>query len=157
MQHPQRIFQAKNIETIHVRAVYSDMLSCYHQKGENYYMERTTTTKQVSAAIANNLLKVTNVECYYKSSGQKSMLNADTFIENLQFLDESGVFAECMDWKYEKNPKSEGEYIIESGRMNPGSDIVVSAHLFVTEGASNADVEKMLMMDEEMEDSGDEK
>lgn len=118
-------------------------------------MKRTTTTKQVSAAIANNLLKVTNVECYHKSSGQKSMLNSNTFVENLQFLDESGVFAECMDWKYEKNLKS--EYIIESGRMNPDSDIIVIAHLHVKEGVSDADVEKMLLVDEEREDSGDEK
>lgn len=110
-------------------------------------MKKTTTTKQVSAAISNNSLHVANVECYHKSSGQKSMLDTDTFIENLQFLNESGVFAESMDWKYEKNPKSEGEYIIESGRMNPDSDIVAIAYLLTTEGVSNADVEKMLTMD----------
>lgn len=110
-------------------------------------MKRTTTTKQVSAAISNNLLHVANVECYHKSTGQKSMLNADTFIENLQFLDESGVFAESMGWKYERVPKSDREYIIESGRMNPDSDIVVIAYLLTTEGTSNADLEKMLTMD----------
>ena len=74
-------------------------------------MKRTTTTKQISAAIANNLLQVKKAECYHKSSGQKSMIDTDIFIENLQFLDKAGVFAESMDWKYKRIPKSDREIL----------------------------------------------
>ncbi len=110
-------------------------------------MKRMTTTKQISDVLSNNLLQVTKAEVYYKTS-RKTDIITDFFLENLQFLCESGCFMDCIGWHYEKDYKT-GQYIIETGRMDGNSENVVIAHLCVNDGVNVEDIERVLKIVEE--------
>lgn len=110
-------------------------------------MKRMTTTKQISDVLSNNLLQVTKAEVYYKTS-RKADIITDSFLENLQFLCESGCFMDCVGWYYERDYRM-GEYILETGRMDGNSENVVIAHLCVCEGANVEDIERTLLFVEE--------
>lgn len=112
-------------------------------------MRKRTTTKRLSNAIENNLLQVIKAECRYKSSEDMDVLNVDTFVENLQFLCESGVFLEFVDWHYERNLYGKGEFMVDSGAMNPYSENVIIACLRVRDGVDVEDVDKILKIEEE--------
>lgn len=75
--------------------------------------------------------------------------NLHTFLENLQFLAESGILIGCMGWTYEKNSESKGEYIFESGRMNPECNVIATVQMRLKDGVNVEDLEKMLLVIEE--------
>lgn len=110
-------------------------------------MKRTTTTKQISDVLSNNLLQVAKVECYHKTSRETDIIT-DSFLENFQFLCESGCFMDCVGWHYEKDYRT-GQYILETGRMDGNSENVVITHLRVCEGANVEDIERTLLFVEE--------
>lgn len=110
-------------------------------------MKRMTTTKQISDVLSNNLLQVTKAEVYYKIS-RKTDIITDSFLENLQFLCESGCFVNCVGWHYERDYRT-GDYIIETGRMDGNSENVVIARLRVNGGVSVENIEKILKIEEE--------
>ncbi len=111
-------------------------------------MGRITTTQKISEAISNNLLQVAKAEIYYKTSGKTETMDADRFQENFDFLCESGCFADAIGWHFERDYKS-GRYIIETGRMNPHSEIIVTVYLNVGEGVNGEDVERTLLFEKE--------
>ena len=106
-----------------------------------------TTTKQISDVLSNNLLQVAKAECYYKTS-RKTDIITDSFLENLQFLCESGCFVDCVGWHYERDYKT-GDYIIETGRMDGNSENVVMAYLRVNDSANIENIERTLKIEEE--------
>lgn len=110
-------------------------------------MKRRTTTRQLNEAITNHLLIVTKVEVYYKSS-RKTDVITDSFLENFQFLYESGCFMDCVGWHYERDYRT-GDYIIETGRMDGNSENVAIAHLHVNDSANVEDIERTLKIEEE--------
>ena len=112
-------------------------------------MARNTTTSRINAALS--MLQITKAECYSKSTYQTETLDNDTFIENLQFLNESGALADCIGWTFEKNYKADGEYIFETGRKNPATDYIVSAYFRMRDGVKVDGLEEMLLAVEEME------
>lgn len=111
-------------------------------------MKRKTTTAQINEALTSNLLTVTKAEVYYKSSRQTNAIDAESFLEDFQFLCESGIFADCIGWYFEKDFKT-GLYIAEAGRSDAYSENIVTVYLRVGEGANTEDVEKALLMEEE--------
>lgn len=110
-------------------------------------MKRMTTTKRIRDVLSNNLLQVTKSEVYYKTS-RKTDIITDSFLENLQFLCESGCFMDCVGWHYERDHRT-GEYILETGRMDGNSENVVIAHLRVKDGVDVEDIERILKIEEE--------
>lgn len=114
-------------------------------------MRRRTTTQKLLKAITNNLLQVRKAECSYKSSSQIDELSRETFLDNLGFINESGVFSDFIDWHYEKNLSEKGEFVLDSGRMNPFSEIIVTAYLRVCEGVNVEELEKELLFEESEE------
>ena len=111
-------------------------------------MRRRTTTKQLNSAITNNLLNITKAEIYYKTSRKTEIIDADRFHENLQFLCESGCFADAVGSHYERDIKSKG-YIAECGRMDPDVEIIISVYLGVCDGVIGEKIEKILEVTEE--------
>lgn len=111
-------------------------------------MRKRTTTQQLSTAITNNLLQITKAECHYKSSNRIDEINQETFKENLQFLCESGCFADAIGWHYERDIKTNG-YIAECGRNNRNSEIIITVHLSACNGVSEENVERTLLFWEE--------
>ena len=110
-------------------------------------MMRRTTTQKLYNAISNNLLQVTKAEVYYKTSRETDIIT-DSFLENFQFLCESGCFMDCVGWHYERDYKT-GDYIIETGRMDGNSENVVIAYLRVNDDVSINEVERILKFEEE--------
>lgn len=106
-----------------------------------------TTSKQISDVLSNNLLQVAKAECYHKTFRETDIIT-DSFLENFQFLCESGCFMDCVGWHYEKDYRT-GQYIIETGRMDGNSENIVIAHLKVNDGVNVEDIEKVLLFEEE--------
>lgn len=111
-------------------------------------MRKRTTTKQLNSAITNNLLHITKAEIYYKTSRKTETIDVDKFKDSLDFLCESGVFADTIGWHYERDYKLNG-YITECGRKNPDTEIIVTVYLGVGEGVIGEKIEKMLEVTEE--------
>lgn len=111
-------------------------------------MRKVTTTKKINEAITNNLLRITKAEIYYKTSRKTETIDVDKFKDSLAFLCESGCFADAIGWHYERDIKSKG-YIIETGRMNPDVETIVTVYLTVCNGACRENVEKELNVIEE--------
>ena len=112
-------------------------------------MRKRTTTKQLNSAITNNLLHITKAEIYYKTSRKTETIDVDKFKDSLDFLCESGVFADFVDWHYERNISAKDEYILDSGAMNPYSENVVTVYLRVGENVIGEKIEKILEVTEE--------
>lgn len=110
-------------------------------------MKRMTTTKQISDVLSNNLLQVTRAEVYYKTS-RKTDIITDSFLENFQFLCESGCFVDCVGWHYERDFRT-SDYIAEAGRSNAYSENIITVFLRVNEGVSDADVNNLLIVKED--------
>lgn len=106
------------------------------RKGEYITMRRRTSTKQLLEAVTNNLLQVRKAKCSYKSSNQIDELSRETFLENLQFICESGVFADFVDWHFERNLSEKDEFVFDSGAMNPYSEAIVTVYLRVCDGVN---------------------
>lgn len=113
-------------------------------------MKRRTTTRQLSSAITNNLVKLTKAKVYHKTTRKTEPIVNDTLIENLQLLSESDVFASCIGWTYEKDYKSNG-YIAECGRMEGNVENIITLYLSAGDGVSSGDVEKVLVKEESEE------
>lgn len=111
-------------------------------------MRRRTTTQKLQQVITNNLLNITKAEIYYKSSRKTEIIDIDKFYENLQFLCESGCFANALGWHYERDIKSKG-YIVETGRMDGSVETIVTVYLTVCNGVCRENVEKVLSVIEE--------
>lgn len=111
-------------------------------------MRKRTTTKQLQNAISNNLLHITKTEVYYKTSRKTETIDADKFKDSLDFLCESDIFADAIDWHYERDHKLNG-YITECGRKNPDTEIIVTVYLGVGENVIGEEIEKMLEVTEE--------
>lgn len=112
-------------------------------------MRRRTTTKQLNSAITNNLLHIKKAEVHYKTSGKTEIIDADKFKDSLDFLCESDVFADFVDWHYERNISAKDEYILDSGAMNPYSENVVTVYLRVADGMNGEDIDRTLLFLEE--------
>ena len=108
-------------------------------------MKKRTTTQQLNSAITNNLLYITKAEVYYKTSRKTETIDTDKFKENLDFLCEAGIFADFVDWHYERNISTKDEYKADSGAMNPYSENVVTVYLRV----NVEDIERILKIEEE--------
>lgn len=111
-------------------------------------MRKVTTTKKINEAINSNLLHITKAEVYNKTSGKTETMNTDRFTENFSFLCESGIFMDAIGWHFERDYKTDN-YTIETGRMNPDSEIIVTVYLSVCNGACREEVEKVLSVSEE--------
>lgn len=111
-------------------------------------MRRISTTKQINEAITNNLLQIERSEIYYKTSGKTEIMDADKFYEDFSFLCGSGCFADALGWHYERDIQANG-YIVETGRMNPDSEIIITVYFDVCEDVNVEDIERTLLFIEE--------
>lgn len=111
-------------------------------------MRKVTTTNKIHETIANNLLQITKAKVYYKTSRKTEIIDADKFKDSLDFLCESGCFADAIGWFYEKDFKT-GSYEVDCGRMNPNTDIIIIAHLCANSGINAEDIDKALLLQED--------
>lgn len=109
-------------------------------------MKKRTTTKQLNSAINNNLVIVQKAELYHKDSGKTDIIT-DSFAEDLAFLSESGVFSDCIIWRFEKACNT-NSYIAEHGRTEGNAENIITVHLCTGDGVIDGDLEKVLLKEE---------
>ena len=97
--------------------------------------------------LSNNLLQVAKAGVYHKTSRETDIIT-DSFLENFQFLCESGCFVNCVGWHYERDYRT-GDYIIETGRMDGDSETIVIAYLCVNSDTKVEDIDEILEIVEE--------
>lgn len=115
-------------------------------------MRKRTTTKQLLEAITTKgLLEVIKVECSHKSSSRIDEMDKGTFLDNLAFINESGIFAGFIDWHYESGLPGKDGYTAGSGAMNPYTENVVTVYMEPSEGVTEEGIAKALHF-EEMEE-----
>lgn len=110
-------------------------------------MRRKTTTKKLQQAIKDDLLKLTKVEKYNKSTRKTTTISTETFKDDLDFLCET-IFADSIGWHYEYDIKSK-QYIIECGRMNGDVDFIFIAQLCVNDDVGRECIENALSVSDE--------
>lgn len=118
------------------------------RKGVYITMRKRTSTQKLLKAITNNLLQVTKAECSYKSSKQIGELSKETFMDNLAFINESGIFSGFIDWHYDKILSEKDVYIADSGAMNPYTDTIVTVYLRMNDNATDEEIQKALLLEE---------
>lgn len=120
-------------------------------KGAYISMRKRTTTKQLLEAITNGLLQITKAECSYKSSSRIDEISKETFLDSLAFINESGVFSDFIDWRYERDLSENDGYIFDSGRMNPYTENIVTVFLRMKDNTTDEKIkiEKALLFEEE--------
>ena len=111
-------------------------------------MKRSTTTAQINEALANDLLIITKVECYRKTLRQTDVIDAESFIEDFQFLCEANIFMNCVGWTYQQDYRT-GDYVLETGRSDGDSENIITVHMRVNDGVKIEDVEKVLLYAED--------
>ncbi len=111
-------------------------------------MKRRTTTAQINEALANDLLIITKVECYRKTLRQTDVIDAESFIEDFQFLCEANIFMNCVGWTYQQDYRT-GDYVLETGRSDGDSENIITVHMRVNDGVKIEDVEKVLLYAED--------
>ena len=117
-------------------------------KGVYKAMRKRTTTKQLQQAITNNLLHIAKVEVYYKTSRKTGTIDTDKFKDSLDFLCESSIFSDFVDWHYERNISTKDEYIFDSGAMNPYSENVVTVYLRKNNSTTDEEIQETLLFEE---------
>lgn len=105
-------------------------------------MRKRTTTVQINTGLS--MMEVTKAECYDKNTREITAMEPEVFTENLEFLNESGLLSNALGWNYERNPETNGEYIIETSRMNPESDVILTFWVRLKDGVSSEDLENIL-------------
>lgn len=115
-------------------------------------MRKRTTTKQLLEAITTKgLLEVIKVECSHKSSSRIDEMDKEEFLDNLAFINESGIFAGFIDWNYESGLLGKDGYIAGSGAMNPYAENVVTVYMEPSEGVTDEEITKILLFEESEE------
>ena len=76
---------------------------------------RRTTTAKLQKIISDNLVSVTNAVVNYDERG-KEPISVDKFKEDLEFYANSGIFADTLDFTFEKI--SEDQIHIAIGKMS---------------------------------------
>lgn len=112
-------------------------------------MRQKTTTQKLHEAISNNLLTIVKAQCSYKSSNRIDEINKEEFKDCLDFLSESGVFSDFVDWHFDLSPYEKGGFIIDSGAKNPCSENIVTVYLRISEDVDVEDIERVLLFEEE--------
>lgn len=111
-------------------------------------MRKVTTTSKIKIALNEGKLKVVKVEVYYKTSRNTEIVDSDSFKESFGLHCKSGIFSDALGWHYGRDAKTNG-YIVETGRMNPDSEIIITIYLDVCEGVNREDINMVLNVEEE--------
>ena len=111
-------------------------------------MRRKTTTKKLQQAIKDDLLKLTKVEKYSKSTRKTTTISTEAFKDDLDFLCET-IFADAIGWRHYESDIKAKQYIIECGQMNGDIDFIFIAQLCVNDGVKVESVDNVLSVNEE--------
>lgn len=105
---------------------------------------RRTTTARLQKVISDNLVSVTSAVVNYDDRG-KEPISTDKFKEDLEFYASSGIFADTIDFTFEK--VSEDKLHIAIGKMSSYCYDDMDVTLQLNEGVAMEEVTKQLYED----------
>lgn len=108
-------------------------------------MKRTATNNLMSI-ISSKTARVENVVLRYSSNEPDTEeIDSSKFIESLEYLNKSGIFADAMDWKYEVIRTPEETYVMVYSYLGAAYTICkVEFELKICDGVGINDLGKML-------------
>lgn len=109
--------------------------------------KKSTSTKNIVEIIKSSMVNVVHVDVRYSSHDlDKEIMNPNDFIEALEFLNESGIFADAVGWKYEIVHVLGGEdyVMVHGGQMAPYMICTVHAKLKANNDTNIEDIVKKL-------------
>lgn len=108
-------------------------------------MKRTTISNLMSI-ISSKAARVENVMLRYSSNEPDTEeMDSSKFIESLEYLNKSGIFADAVDWKYEVIRTPEETYVMVYSYLGAAYTICkVEFELRAGENVGINDLEKML-------------
>ena len=94
-------------------------------------MKYIATTEKVWELLKSNTTEITKV------IATDGVIEKNIFMENMEFLMESGCFVNCIGWHYDR-PYSwkdvpEQEWVLTTGKMNGEIENSLTVHLKVTD------------------------
>ena len=105
---------------------------------------RRTTTAKLQKVIADNLVSVTNAVVNYDDYG-KEPISVKKFKEDLEFYANSGIFADTLDFTFEKI--SENSIHVAIGKMSSYCYDDMDVTLQLNDGVAMETVTKQLYED----------
>ena len=102
-------------------------------------IKRPTSARNLIQAIKDKVVTVTSIELYHKDEDRTESITPEAFISDLEFYDESGIFADSIDFKYLRAGKE--NLLVQIGNMSPFCDRIIAVSLQVNDGISMDDVE----------------
>ncbi len=107
--------------------------------------KRITDISNLLELIENNSIKITNVQCKTKAFAdvtETDNITPTDFLESLQYLNESKLFKDAVDFIYEFTGKN--SIRLESGMKNAFLDEYIYADFTLKDGVSTKDIESKL-------------
>lgn len=101
-----------------------------------------TSARNLIKAINGNMVSVTNAVLYYKDEDKTVNITPESFMSDLEFYGESGIFADSIDFRYFKMGKQ--KFIIQAGNMSPYCDCSILVEVCANDGVTRDDVETQL-------------
>lgn len=99
-----------------------------------------TSARNLIKAIKSNT--VTNTVLHYKDEDKTVSITPESFMSDLEFYGESGIFADSIDFKYSK---TDGRTIIvQAGNMSSYCNCTIAVSLQLNDGITRDDVEIQL-------------
>lgn len=105
---------------------------------------RRTTTSRLQKVIADNLVSVTSAVVNYDDRG-KEPISTEKFKEDLEFYANSGIFADTLDFTFEKI--SENSIHVAIGKMSCYCYDDIDVALQLSDGVDMETVTKQLYED----------
>lgn len=115
-------------------------------------MPKRITTRNLTHIITSKMVVVSKVRLnYFNGEYEKQEIESEKLIESLEFLNESEIFAEAVDWTYHRIHVQDREDLIRihGGRMSSYMPCTVDFELHMAKGVDIRDIEKKLLIEEE--------
>lgn len=101
-----------------------------------------TSARNLIKVIKSNTVSVTNAVLCYKDEDKTESITPESFMSDLEFYGESGIFADSIDFRYFWTGKQ--KFIIQAGNMSPYCNCSILVEVCANDGITRDDVETQL-------------
>lgn len=104
--------------------------------------KKSTSARNLLSVIKNNMVTITNTELHYKCEETVKTVSKEALISDLEFYEESGIFADTIDFKYLK--VGNDIILVQAGNMSPYCECSIKISLKINKDIPMNEIENML-------------
>lgn len=104
--------------------------------------KKSTNTKNLISVIKDKMVSITSVELRYKDEDHIENISPESFVTDLEFYSESGIFADSIEFQYRKIGTENLQ--INAGNMSPYCNCSIVVNLHVNDNVLMSEVERGL-------------